>query len=118
MRANVVARHRVWVLTEIAKGGEVLQASGPQFGLAPPELLAFQDGYDAFFVPVRFLAPINSILYWRGPRGVVTSTTSPLRRPSSALPSGDSLERRLLVGSASVEPTITNSCASPPLTSL
>ena len=36
----------------------------------------------------------------------VTLTASPFLRPSSALPTGDSLESRLLAGSASVEPTI------------
>ena len=41
-----------------------------------------------------------------------TSTSSPLRLPKIALPTGDSLEIRLLKGSASEEPTITYSNSS------
>ena len=41
-----------------------------------------------------------------------TSTSSPLRLPKIALPTGDSLEIRLLNGSASEEPTITYSNSS------
>ena len=40
------------------------------------------------------------------PLGSVTLTASPFLRPTSALPTGDSLESRLADGSASVEPTI------------
>ena len=40
------------------------------------------------------------------PLGSITVTASPFLRPTSALPTGDSLESRLADGSASVEPTI------------
>src|SRR4051794_10501084 len=40
------------------------------------------------------------------PEGSVTLTASPFLRPTSALPTGDSLESRFAPGSASVDPTI------------
>ena len=90
-----------------ATGRAELRLARPQFRL--PSV------YDAFFATV-FLALfvlIASILYVTTPRGVVTSTDSPFFLPISALPSGDSFERRWFAGSASVEPTIVNSLLRP-----
>src|SRR6202012_1595358 len=42
----------------------------------------------------------------RSPRGVTILTSSPRLRPSSALPTGDSLESFISEGFASAEPTI------------
>src|SRR5215208_4845601 len=42
----------------------------------------------------------------RSPLGAGTDTVSPFLRPIRALPTGDSFERRLFIGSASVEPTM------------
>ena len=47
-----------------------------------------------------------TILYFRAPRGAVTSTTSPFLRPMIALPTGDSFESLFSEGFASAEPTI------------
>jgi hypothetical protein len=49
---------------------------------------------------------MSMILSLIAPAGAATSTTSPFLRPSSALPTGDSLDSRPLAGSASAEPTI------------
>ena len=52
------------------------------------------------------------------PLGSDTSTVSPRLCPSSALPTGDSLESLLSFGFASAEPTIVNFCDLPVFSSL
>ena len=49
-----------------------------------------------------------TIVYVKSPAGTRTTTLSPFLRPSSARPTGDSLEIRPSRGLASVEPTIVN----------
>jgi len=67
-------------------------------------LLLFRRGSKNYFA-------ISMMVYFRMPTGASTVIVSPSREPMSALPSGESSEILLANGSASVEPTMENSCS-------